>query len=73
MAYTSRQTSSFNPYAVGDKVYGSGRPMPTIGPVDRTGYAERDLASKARRQAILNRMKAQQKGDTGSANAIRKV
>ena len=73
MAYTSRETSSYNPYAVGNKIYGGGRSMPTVGPVDRTGYKERDLQAKARRQAILNRMQAYSKGQYGSANALRTV
>lgn len=61
----------FNPYAAGDKVYGTGRSWATRGPVDKLGYRERDAAQKARnrsknrlknkqRNAALRRMKANQ-------------
>lgn len=73
MAYVSRRDSGFNPYAVGNKVYGSGRFFPTSGPVDKSGYRERDSKHKARQQAILNRMKALQSGKVISANAMRRV
>ncbi len=49
--------------AVGNRIYGFGRSNPTSGPVDITGYRERDLKRHARkRNAMLRRMKAQQKG-----------
>lgn len=51
-----------NRYAAGNKVYGGGRPNPTSGPVDPMGYAERDRATQVQRQAMLNRLKAQQGG-----------
>lgn len=54
---------AFNPLAAGNKVYGGGRPMPTIGPVDPMGYAERDRTAKAQRNAILRRLKAGQSKD----------
>jgi hypothetical protein len=53
---------AFNPYAAGAKVYGAGRSNPTSGPVDKLGYKERDLATAARRNAILRRLKAMQAG-----------
>lgn len=62
-----------NPYAVGNKIYGGGRSFPTMGPVDKLGYAERDRKLQARRQALLNKMKAKQKGKHASADALRKV
>lgn len=52
----------FNPYAAGNKLYGSGRLNPTMGPVDPMGYRERDLATAARRNALLRRLKAMQSG-----------
>lgn len=73
MAVQQRSGGGYNPYAVGNKIYGSGRHFPTMGPVDRTGYQERDSRYKARRQALLNRLKAEQKGNYGSADAQRKV
>tara|TARA_R110002049_G_scaffold233946_2_gene407235 strand:- start:90 stop:332 length:243 start_codon:yes stop_codon:yes gene_type:complete len=43
--------ASTNPLATGAPVYGNGTMQPTRGPVDRSGYAERDLK--------LRRMRAQ--------------
>ncbi|MGH7792372.1 MAG: hypothetical protein ACREOB_08680 [Thermodesulfobacteriota bacterium] len=62
-----------NPYLVGNKVYGGGRPHPTSGPVDKLGYRERDRKHKARRQAILNRMKARAQGRHMSSDAMKEV
>lgn len=74
MAYTpTRGQKDVTPYAVGDKIYGGGRSFPTMGPVDRMGYRERDNVASARRQAVLNRLKAVQSGKTASADAMRKV
>lgn len=53
----------FNPYSVGDKVYGSGRPMPTVGPVDPQGYQMRDRLATARRNALLKRLQQVQGGN----------
>lgn len=60
MLYQGKQ---FLPYAAGDKIYGGGRDAPNIGPVDPTGYNERDLKYQARRSAMLRRLKATQSGD----------
>lgn len=49
---------NFNSYAAGNKVYGAGRSFPTMGKVDKTGYKERDLAHRAKRNAILRNLKA---------------
>lgn len=73
MAYTPRSNSGINPYSVGNKIYGGGRSNPTSGPVDKTGYRERDAKSAARRSAILRRMKSNQKGNFGSADSLRTV
>jgi hypothetical protein len=73
MAYFSRETANVAPYSVGARVYGGNRAFPTMGPVDPTGYAERDLVSRARRNAILKRMQAQQAGNYASADAQRTV
>lgn len=55
--------TSFNPYAAGAKRYGAGRSMPNIGPTQgQLGYAERDNKAKARKNAVLRRLKAQQSG-----------
>lgn len=62
----------YNPYAAGKKIYGGGRSNPTSGPVDKLGYRERDLATQARRNAILRRLQAMQSGRYMSANYLRK-
>ena len=63
----------FNPFSAGNKSYGGGRSMPTVGPVDKTGYRERDLQTVARRNAILQRLKAGMAGNYGSAAWNRSV
>lgn len=74
MAYNpSRQTNSVMPYSVGNKIYGGGRSFPTIGPVDKMGYITRDRTHAARREAVLRRLKAMQKGKAMSADAMRGV
>lgn len=74
MAYnSSRQTTKVMPYSVGNKIYGGGRSFPTMGPVDKMGYAVRDKVHEARRDAVLRRLKAVQKGNNMSADAMRGV
>lgn len=63
MRYLQGTVQTFNPYGAGRKVYGSGRSAPNIGPTSSPeGYDERDLKAKARRRAMLNRLKAAQGG-----------
>lgn len=63
MRYLQGTIQTFNPYGAGRKVYGSGRSAPNIGPTaSPEGYAERDLKARARRRAMLNRLKASQRG-----------
>ncbi|GHF92141.1 hypothetical protein GCM10018783_73730 [Streptomyces griseosporeus] len=65
--------TSFNPYAAGRKVYGGGRSMPNIGAVSgagQMGYNERDNNAKARKAAILRRLKGQMSGNPMSANIM---
>lgn len=58
-----RKQVSQNSYSAGQKRYGvSGRDAPNIGPSDPTGYRERDAKAQATRNAVLRKMKAQQKG-----------
>lgn len=73
MADFSRRNTAINPYAVGNKIYGGGRSFPTMGPVDKLGYQERDLKASARRNAILRRLKSDQKGQFASADSLREV
>jgi hypothetical protein len=60
----------FNRYAAGGKQYGL-RGAPNIGPVDPLGYRERDLKSKARRNALLRRLKATQAKNFMSPDYLR--
>lgn len=66
-------TSQAMPYLVGNKVYGSGHSFPTMGPVDKLGYRERDTKATARRAALLRQMKADVKGNYMSADSLRRV
>lgn len=58
----------FNPYAAGNKLYGSGRYNPTSGPVNKTGYRERD-----RKNAVLRRLRALQKGNVMDPSVLRSL
>lgn len=71
--YQNNTSSGMNPYAVGNKVYGGGRSMPSIGPNDPRGYRERDARYKARREAIERRIKARKQGRTMSSDNLRSV
>lgn len=68
-----RGGGGFNPFSAGDKVYGSGMNSPTIGPVDPTGYRERDLRTRARRNAILRRLQAGQSQQFMSSDYLRRI
>jgi hypothetical protein len=61
----------FNAFAAGAKVYGGGRYNPTMGPVDKTGYAERDRKLKVRRNALQAKLKANGKGAYASSDSMR--
>ena len=50
-----KQTDGFMKFAAGNKTYGGGRPMPTVGPVDPIGYKERD-AKASLKQAAARRL-----------------
>jgi hypothetical protein len=59
----------FNKYAAGSKTYNGGSSAPTMGPVDPSGYRERDLKYKTRQRnnAILRRLQARQQKNYGSS------
>lgn len=68
---TAPGKKAFNPYAAGSKHYGSGRPMPTIGPVaSPQGYDERDNRASARKNAILRRMNGAGTGNPMNASVM---
>lgn len=61
----------FNTYAAGTKRYGGGRSMPNIGPVSgmgQGGYKERDNKARARKAAILRRLKGQMSGNLSAVS-----
>ncbi len=55
-------------YAAGNKVYGSGRPNPTSGPVDPAGYLERDAKKKGsnRRSGLAAAAKRRMEKNAGA-------
>lgn len=71
MAYYPRGKGESNPYLVGNRIYGGSRSFPNLGPSDPLGYRERDLKDRARRFAMLRRMKAMQQGKYMSADYLR--
>jgi hypothetical protein len=46
-------TYSFNPYSAGNKMYANMSGAPTRGPVDMSGYADRDRRLAAKKAALL--------------------
>lgn len=69
----SPKLSQVMPYLVGNKIYGGGRSFPTMGPVDKLGYAERDARMAARRGALLRQMKSNASGKYMSADSLRSI
>lgn len=71
--YLSGRGQRFQRYGVGKKRYGpEGRDAPNVGPVaDKTGYAARDARAKLLRNAALRKMKAYNKGNYASSDAMR--
>lgn len=68
---TNLGTFEFTPYAAGRKVYGQVGSSPNLGPVDKTGYADRDRRLAARRNAVLQRIKGMNSGSFGSPDVLR--
>jgi len=67
---TAKAGGGFEANAAGNKMYGGGRSMPTIGPVDPMGYAERDRKAKSRRNAMLAQIQAMQGQNSFSAQNL---
>ena len=65
----------FNQFAAGRKRYGmTGRAAATSGPIGaqgQQGYEDRDQRTRARKQAVLQRMQASQNGNYMSAPYMR--
>lgn len=61
----------FNPYAAGAKIYGNMTMSPTSGPVDKAGYAARDRRKKAKRNAVLAKLKGMNTGAFASPDVQR--
>jgi hypothetical protein len=65
---------AYNPLALGKKHYGSGRSMPNVGPISRQGqmgYAKRDQALAAQKEALLRKMQSGQSGNYMSPEYLR--
>jgi hypothetical protein len=72
LQYLQGRTQTFNPYGAGRKVYGSGRSAPNIGPTSSPeGYRTRDMTARARRLAMLKRLKSGQQGRYMSDDYLR--
>lgn len=69
--YGLTKPDAYTPYAAGFKMYGGGRSNPTSGPVDRAGYMERERNNRARRNAALRIMQAQQAGQFNNPDYLR--
>lgn len=68
--YLRGQGQAFNPYAAGQKRYGS-KPSPNMGPNSAPGYKDREVRAREHRNAILRRLKAQQSGQYMNPDYLR--
>ena len=68
---SSLGTFAFTPYAAGKKIYGQVSSSPTMGPVDKTGYADRDRKLAARKNAVLQKVKGMNRGAYNNADVLR--
>jgi hypothetical protein len=67
---------TFQPYAAGNKTYGMLRNAPNVGPVGASGmmgYKERDAMAQTKKDALLRRMKAQNKGQMMQPDVLRSL
>jgi hypothetical protein len=70
MRYLQGAGQGFNPYGAGAKQYGT-RGAPNVGPTNKPeAYNERDMRAKARKNAMLRRLKAQQRGKFMSSDYL---
>lgn len=68
-----KKPDAYTPYAAGYKMYGGGRSNPTNGPVDKAGYMQRDMLNRAKRDAVLAQMRANQGGQYMSPASLNGV
>ncbi len=66
-------TPEFNPYGAGARIYGSGRMNPTMGAVDKAGYAERDRKRRAKVNALRAKTKAMSTKSYSSPDFMRYI
>lgn len=72
--YLRGSIQTFNPFAAGRKVYGNGSYAPNLGPTSSPdGYRTRDAIARARRTAMLRRLKATQQGNYMSEDYLRRT
>ena len=65
-------TYSYNPFAAGRKLYqGGGSFAPTMGQVDRAGYAAREARNNTKRNAYQRWLAARQQGHFASPDSLR--
>lgn len=67
-----QKPDAYTPYAAGSKTYGLGASTSPHagGPLDKSGYQERDMLAQARKDAVLRKMKAMQNGQMMSSAAL---
>lgn len=71
LRYLQGAYQGFNPFGAGNKIYGSGRSAPNIGPTGRPdSYRERDNVGRQKRNAMLRRLKARQRGKYMSSDSL---
>ena len=68
---TALGSFEFTPYAAGAKTYNAVGRSPNIGPVDKTGYANRDRKLAVRRNAVLKKMQGMNKGAYSAPDVLR--
>lgn len=66
-------TAEFNPFSAGARIYGTGRYNPTMGAVDKAGYAERDRKRRARINALRAKTKASSTKSYASPDFMRYI
>jgi hypothetical protein len=59
-----KKPDAYNPYAAGPKVYEGNSGAPNSGPTsDKAGYLKRDAMARARKNAMMQKLKAISNGE----------